>query len=350
LPLAAEAKFVANRGAGAIVGLNSTNVSGGLPTEAKYGFIATARSTLSLDNLLAANVGAYAEGDRYGMYGYCSAGVGERAGVHGIADGEYARGVYGSVEGANSYGLVGEASGTNSTGVYGVTLGADSSALIGVTTGVNSIAVAGYATGSNSGGVFGEGRIGVLGVATGASGEGFRIGVFGSGGDFAGYFDSTTIVLGTFAATTKQFRIDHPLDPANRYLQHASIESDRMLNIYMGTVTLDSAGQATVKLPDWFEILNKDFTYHLTQLSAGGQPYIGAKIKNGQFQIAGGQPGQEVSWLVSGVRQDAWAKANPLEVEKPKSGVEADTYLHPELYGQPKEKSFSSKITSTLPK
>jgi trimeric autotransporter adhesin len=341
---AAEAKFLANAGAGAIVGLSSTTVSGGLPAEAKYGFIATARPTLALDNLLTANVGAYAEGDRYGVYGYCSVGVGERAGVRGVAEGEYARGVYGSVEGSNSYGLVGEAAGANSTGVYGVTLGTNSSALTGITTGANSIAVAGYATGGNSRGILGEGRLGVTGVGTGMSGDGIRIGVVGSAGDFAGYFEGNTIVIGTFAATTKQFRIDHPKDPANFYLQHTSIESDRMLNIYTGTVTLDSAGQGTVRLPDWFEILNKDFTYHLTPFGPSSQPYIAAEIKKGQFQIAGGQAGQRVSWLVSGVRQDEWAKANPLEVEKPKPAKELGTYLHPELYGQTQEKSLSAKI------
>jgi hypothetical protein len=47
----------------------------------------------------------------------------------------------------------------------------------------------------------------------------------------------------------------------------------------------------------------------------------------------------KVSWQVTGVRQDAWANAHriPVEVQKPER--ERGYYLHPELYGAPKEKN-----------
>jgi hypothetical protein len=43
--------------------------------------------------------------------------------------------------------------------------------------------------------------------------------------------------------------IDHPLDPENKYLYHAAIESSEVLNIYSGNVTTDGGGEAVVKIP-----------------------------------------------------------------------------------------------------
>jgi hypothetical protein len=47
-----------------------------------------------------------------------------------------------------------------------------------------------------------------------------------------------------------------------------------------------------------------------------------------------------VSWQVTGVRQDAFAKVHPLQVEVEKPENERGYYLHPELYGAPPEKSI----------
>ena len=49
----------------------------------------------------------------------------------------------------------------------------------------------------------------------------------------------------------------------------------------------------------------------------------------------------KVSWQVTGIRQDAWANANRPQVEKGKPGTERGTYLHPEAFGQPKEKGVT---------
>src|SRR5919197_2426169 len=51
------------------------------------------------------------------------------------------------------------------------------------------------------------------------------------------------------------FKIDHPLDPENKYLYHSFVESPDMKNVYDGVVVLDAAGEALVPLPDWFEAL-----------------------------------------------------------------------------------------------
>jgi hypothetical protein len=141
-------------------------------------------------------------------------------------------------------------------------------------------------------------------------------------------------VYGTFSATgTKNFRIDHPLDPANKYLFHASVESSEVLNLYSGNAVLDASGEAVVQLPDWFEVINKDFRYQLTSIGAPGRDlYVAEEVSGGHFKIAGGRPGGKVSWQVSGVRNDAWEKAHPMQVEADK-GAERGHYLTPELYG-----------------
>jgi hypothetical protein len=143
-------------------------------------------------------------------------------------------------------------------------------------------------------------------------------------------------ITGTMSATgTKNFRIDHPLDPANKYLYHASIESSEVLNLYSGNAVLDDSGEAVVQLPDWFEVINKDFRYQLTPVGAPGRDiYIAEEVSGGHFKIAGGKPGAKVSWQVSGVRNDAWEKAHPWAVEEDK-GADRGHYLTPELYGAP---------------
>jgi hypothetical protein len=143
-------------------------------------------------------------------------------------------------------------------------------------------------------------------------------------------------ITGTLSATgTKNFRIDHPLDPGNKYLTHAAIESSEVLNLYSGNATLDGSGSAVVQLPDWFEAINKDFRYQLTPIGAPGRDlYVAEEISGGHFKIAGGTPAGKVSWQVTGVRNDAWEKAYPMVVEADK-GSERGHYLTPELYGQP---------------
>ena len=143
-------------------------------------------------------------------------------------------------------------------------------------------------------------------------------------------------ITGNLSATgTKNFRIDHPLDPANKYLLHAAVESSEVLNLYSGNIVLDASGEAVVKLPDWFGVINKDFRYQLTPIGAPGRDlYIAEEVSGGHFKIAGGKPGSKVSWQVTGVRNDAWEKAHPMEVEADK-GADRGHYLTPELVGAP---------------
>lgn len=150
--------------------------------------------------------------------------------------------------------------------------------------------------------------------------------------DFAG--DLT--LSGTLTAAVKNFRIDHPLDPKNKYLSHTSVESSEMMNIYTGNAILDNSGEGVVSLPKWFEALNTDFRYQLTAIgTAAPNLHIAEEIANHQFSIAGGAPGMKVSWQVTGVRHDAYAKTHPLVVEVKKSEKDRGHYMHPDAYGAP---------------
>ena len=154
------------------------------------------------------------------------------------------------------------------------------------------------------------------------------------GGAFAGNFIGKVNVTGTLTKGGGAFKIDHPLDPANKYLYHSFVESPDMKNIYDGVTKLDGNGEAWVELPEWFEALNKDFRYQLTAIgSSAPNLYIAEKIANNRFKIAGGIPGLEVSWQVTGIRHDAFAQANRIPVEELKPAEESGKYLHPQALG-----------------
>ncbi len=150
-------------------------------------------------------------------------------------------------------------------------------------------------------------------------------------------------VNGTLSKAGGSFKIDHPLDPSNKYLYHSFVESPDMMNIYNGVVRLDARGQAWVDLPDWFEALNRDFRYQLTAIGAP-EPrlYVAREVKNSRFKIAGGRPNGKVSWQVTGIRHDAYADAHRIQVEEEKRGEERGRYMHPELFGHPEGEAIGA--------
>jgi hypothetical protein len=160
-------------------------------------------------------------------------------------------------------------------------------------------------------------------------------------GTDAGDFGADVYITGTLHADAKDFQIDHPSDPANKYLSHASVESSEMMDIYSGNVTTDELGLATVTLPGWFQTLNTDFRYQLTVVGGRfAQAIVSKEIAGNQFTISTNASTVKVSWQVTAVRQDAYAKAHPLVVEQDKGPRERGFYKHPELYGQPAEKQI----------
>ena len=151
--------------------------------------------------------------------------------------------------------------------------------------------------------------------------------------DYAAVLNGKVKITGNLEKAGGSFKIDHPLDPANKYLCHSFVESPDMKNVYDGVVALDNKGKAEIDLPDWFGILNKDFRYQLTAIGAPGPNlYIAEEISeatttntkysssksssnknknnNSRFKIAGGTSGMKVSWQVTGIRKDPWANAN----------------------------------------
>lgn len=215
-----------------------------------------------------------------------------------------------------------------------------------------------YSTGGNFGGAtYGIYAAGDTGVYANGSGNGVKCEAAASGGNgivaeadngsnafgvwgistsgYAGWFTGNVYVGGTLSASNKQFKIDHPLDPAHKYLVHSCIESDQMANLYSGNVTTDATGEAIITLPDWFESLNTDFRYQLTCIGQFAQAIISHEIQNRQFAIKTDKPNVKVSWQVTGIRQDAYAKAHPLEVEQDKPQDKQGTYLNPVEHGMP---------------
>jgi trimeric autotransporter adhesin len=343
--LAANNTFTGNQIVNA--NLSASSISAGPMSATASGsaaaVTATDLSTTGVGGVIASSstgTGVYSTGGSYGVYGDSS-----YTGVRGTG-GSY--GVYGN---ASSIGVYG----TGATGVYAS----------GSTTGVYGTAPTGvYGYGSTSGvsgqggnyGVWGSGVTGVYGAgdssgvygsgsgsgSVGVNGYGYSYGLIaGASSDgWAGWFNGNVDVDGKLSKAGGSFKIDHPLDPANKYLYHSFVESPDMMNIYNGNVTTDAQGNAVVHLPEWFETLNRDFRYQLTVIGQFAQAIVATEIAEGRFSIKTDKPNVKVSWQVTGIRQDAWANANRIPVEEEKPEVERGFYLHPALYGAPEEKGI----------
>jgi hypothetical protein len=185
-------------------------------------------------------------------------------------------------------------------------------------------------------GVFGEApngsaTAGVIGNATsgiGALGIGGSYGVVGVSSGLAGLFLGNVHVNGTLSKSAGSFRIDHPLEPETKYLQHSFVESPDMKNVYDGVVRTDRRGLATVRLPRYFEALNRDFRYQLTLVGKaawGAQAVVWEKIRANRFVIRS-RPRVEVSWQVTGIRKDAYANANRIRTEVAKADADRATF------------------------
>jgi hypothetical protein len=314
-------------------------------------------------------------GAAIGVVGQVNSGTpgGFSAAVRGINNGTGGNGigVWGSQAGSG-WGVFGETpsglavfgSTTSGTGVLG-----NSSSGIGVdaNTSTGTAAVNGDYNGSgggfgvrgftasgngNTAGVRGinntpsGGGVGVWGSHSGTGWGVFGHSAFGTGvvgstnTGLAGLFMGNVNVTGTLTKGAGSFKIDHPLDPARKYLQHSFVESPDMMNVYNGNVTTDGKGFARVTLPGYFQALNENYRYQLTVLGRSfARAIVWEEIKGDSFLIRTDEPEVRVSWQVTGIRKDAYAKAHRIPVETLKPKLEQGTYLNPELYGQPRSKS-----------
>ena len=73
--------------------------------------------------------------------------------------------------------------------------------------------------------------------------------------------------------------------------------------------------------------------------------FVKSEIADKKFAIAGGSPGQKVSWVVYADRNDAYVQQNPdAKLNEVDKGEDRGKYLMPALYGQPKESGIFFKF------
>jgi hypothetical protein len=337
-----------------VIGISSTgdgvagksNAGSGVAGSSATGFGVSGDSNSNVGVNGTSNSGIGVSGTSSGNVGVLGSST-SGAGVHGASS------AYSGVLGSSiaAVGVTGLSNtntgvvGTSNSGVGVVGTSTSNSAVIGNSS--SGIGVSG--TSSSNFGVSGSSTSGT--AVWGTSNQGY--GVFGLSqkgnalGAWTNGTNTNAIVgfgnsmmtgdLNVFGAISKGgggFLIDHPEAPTERYLAHSFVESPEMKNVYDGVVTCDARGEATVQLPSYFGTLNSDYRYLLTPIGAAAPSlYIAAEIQDGHFKIAGGAAGLKVSWQVTGVRQDAWAKKNRIVSEREKVGDERGYYLHPDLFG-----------------
>ncbi len=297
------------------IGLRTTNSNTGVgvlanSTNAANTFSTIQASTNSSSTVASAIVGN-TDGAAWGVSGQVTSGATAEAAVYG--SNLRTNGGHG-VLGIGFNGLVGQTDYSTGIAVFGEN--ADAIAPLG-----------------NGIGVAGSGYWGVVGEDMYLGGQAGAYGVFSNGN------------LG--ASGTKTFLIDHPADPENKFLRHYSVESDEILNVYRGTETF-SGNEVTIKLPDYVELVNTNFSYHLTAIGGQANLYIKQELENGEFVIAGGLPGMKVSWQLYGERNDAYIQQSA-DIKNPeplKTERHQGKYLMPYLFDQSADKAIINHSSS----
>lgn len=230
-----------------------------------------------------------------------------------------------------------EVGGTAESAIYGSNLRTNGGHGV---KGIGFNGVVGETNYSSGNAVFGNNadNLAPVGNGVGVAGRGYW-GVVGEdlylGGQIGAYGVLSNGELG--ATGLKTFIIDHPLDPANKFLKHFSTESNEVLNVYRGNVVFDANGEAEVQMPSYFSQINTDPSYQLTPIGAWAQLYIKEELENGVFVIAGGQPGGKASWTIYAQRNDPYLQQYPekRKVEVDKREGQKGKYFMPSLYGKP---------------
>lgn len=142
--------------------------------------------------------------------------------------------------------------------------------------------------------------------------------------------NGTVRINGNLSKSGGSFVIDHPSDPAERTLSHSFVEAPERMNLYAGTVVTDDRGRAMIELPSYFAVLNRDPLVQLTPIGHLARVAYCPPQEPGRIQVISDRPGTTISWQVNGIRDDAWARHNPLIVEQLKPASERGSYLDPE--------------------
>jgi hypothetical protein len=295
-----------------------------------------------------------------GVVGTEGATTGQVYGVEGTSASTSGDGVFGNATSTsgNTNGVYGESASPNGNGVLGINNATTgfSPGVMGITNSPTGAGVYGYNASTTGHGSAIQGQIegssgGAAGVFIAHAGVGLILNGL-SGSSYAqkfsvdargnGFYAGNLSVTGTLTKGSGSFKIDHPLDPANKYLSHSFVESPDMMNVYNGNITTDRYGVATVILPDYFEALNGDFRYQLTVVGQFAQAIVKREIENNRFMIKTNKPSVKVSWQVTGIRHDPYANAYRIPTDEDKPAAEQGYYLHPEVFGQPASKSIQA--------
>ncbi|MFF4888872.1 hypothetical protein [Micromonospora chersina] len=131
----------------------------------------------------------------------------------------------------------------------------------------------------------------------------------------SGYTISLNAATGVIKGKSKQFAIDHPLDPPDatepRQLIHAALEGPENGVYYRGEGRLEN-GAATVELPAYFEALTRTEgrTVQLTPVFEDDQPVsalAAGRVRDGAFRVrtVDGSPASHAfHWQVTAIRAD----------------------------------------------
>ncbi len=131
-------------------------------------------------------------------------------------------------------------------------------------------------------------------------------------------FHSETKSFVTASGWTKNFLINHPLDPKHKYLIHSTLEGPEVAVFYRGEAELNK-GKAKIFLPDYFEALTKKEgrTVLVTPKFEVDEPIsmlAASEVKEGKFfvkAIDDQNLSQPFYWEVKAIRADV----EPLKVE-----------------------------------
>lgn len=263
------------------------------------------------------SAGVWGDGVLYGVKGYSNTGTGGyfsggAEALYAVSPGTKA------IEARNNastggYGVYSYAMGSGSTAGYFESVGTSG---VGVT--VTAPFRGGWFTSSQTTGTaYGLGgecnSPGCTAVYANAPSGGTGLYVAGGSAVFAGAITG----YGSLSISgTKNFSIDHPTKPG-MLLQHASIESNEVLNIYRGKMTIDASGKAAVYMPAWFDAVNANTDVLVT---CRGTVANWTDLTNGSF-IVTAKAGSKCSWVVTGARNDSFIRANPFQVETPKGAL-----------------------------
>ncbi len=281
------------------------------------------------------STGGYMQGSYRGLFALGTNGNG--AEIQGAADGMTVRGGQDGIDVRTSNGGRSAVYAINESDGAGITVRSSGT---GLDVQGNGDGIIGVANGDGANGIVGVAKNGDQPYAIWGQGD----------GKWAGYFSGDVRVTGDLDNSLAAVKMDHPLAPTERYLNQAAVVGGDMLTLYNGNVTTDAKGEAVVKMPAYVEALSKDFRYQLTPIGQFAQAIIAKELKDGEFVIRTDKPNVKVSWQVSGLRNDAYAKSRGWSAEEDKPAADKGTYLAPQAFGQPKSMSVDAARIDTLNK